>query len=923
MARAPFRPAFSLTSLAAMSNPNDFHDSEFDTFQSSASGPGPSGPPSFNSAPGGIGAAPGGFAGFGSMQGAAPFGAMSVQSSVFGQMPMQGGGFGSTPLQGGGFGPMPLQGSGFMQGSGSVMQGGTGFGPMQGGGGFVPMQGSGGFVPMQGGGGGFAPMQGGGGSGFAPMQGSSTFGSTQASGTFGTFPFTNNPAPSGGRHSRASSQHQVRYSATPGPSSRPAPPLVGPGVPGHGNFEPPPATVADQDPPFFPTDNYARTFGDALGDRHGGDEARWTSSLPHDFMSSHQMSLNTSSLSATLSDFISQDPDLVEPTMPNITTFSQSGGIADDLSDTPYMARAALAGIPYPNQTHHGDDVATGSAPSQAGASSDLPQAPFEDPPQSPSQASPPQAPDETPQRRPSKTSISVADILGEEAVEAAFDGLKECMGSREPTSAKLRRTIEALVTITREWTLAFLMSRILCGQLPDQTELIDICEHTIDTPEVSVLFSMSRLHAGFPPNLITGWRQHVGNEVVAYFESHVTAPVRAAVIRWHHDFLRAALFYTLAHVLTNSRMFPDYDDSWPLDTNLKMKTLILARTGGYMHLYCKRAKSDFVTSFHMLLDSHQHPTGVKTYEMALDIQRLDPEPRFACHLFQHAAIGSVAGFVAHAMVYTNCAVVASFLLPGQMYLLVPFCCGILTLALGGIEEYGHQVSVEAIVHNSGLMNLLYAKVGYTREFMNFMRSKGTLSEKKDIEWLNKSIKARVAMAINPFQKDIIADLGSVVQPSRSEKFPNEFADLESQSDFGRTYAAHQPNDQDNVFSAAISKRVEEAQRLDAERLAQRQKNVDAATKSSVFLLGLGTRTFENVGLRMQRQAPPLNRSISLASFQQPPHNALQPALPPSSFIHHNAPQPALPASAGSPMHEIDYAPDDDDSGDSGDESNA
>lgn len=80
---------------------------------------------------------------------------------------------------------------------------------------------------------------------------------------------------------------------------------------------------------------------------------------------------------------------------------------------------------------------------------------------------------------------------------------------------------------------------------------------------------------------------------------------------------------------------------------------------------------------------------------MALDIQEHTSDSRFGCHLFQHAAVGSVAGFAAHAMVYSNCAVVASFLvgqnklvnhqltrdeqLPGQMYLLVPFCCGIVS----------------------------------------------------------------------------------------------------------------------------------------------------------------------------------------------------------------------------------------------------
>ena len=95
--------------------------------------------------------------------------------------------------------------------------------------------------------------------------------------------------------------------------------------------------------------------------------------------------------------------------------------------------------------------------------------------------------------------------------------------------------------------------------------------------------------------------------KAAAYFEFYNIAFANAAVVRWHHDFLGAILFYTLAHVLTNSRMFPDYHDSWPISTSLQMKTLILAKTGGYMHLYCKRSRSEFVRSFHMLLDSYDH----------------------------------------------------------------------------------------------------------------------------------------------------------------------------------------------------------------------------------------------------------------------------------------------------------------------------
>lgn len=192
------------------------------------------------------------------------------------------------------------------------------------------------------------------------------------------------------------------------------------------------------------------------------------------------------------------------------------------MPNSAYMARAALAGIPYPNPS---EDLATSFMPSQAGSSSSaLPNAPFQvpshsssqapphpssqDPPHLSSQAPPPQAPPsaEMPQLPP-KTTINVTDILGQEAVDAAFDALKQCLNARHPGPTKQHRIVEVLVQVTKEWTLGFLISRILGGQLPDQTEILDICNHALDTPEVTVLFAMSKIHAGFPLGVKPGWR--------------------------------------------------------------------------------------------------------------------------------------------------------------------------------------------------------------------------------------------------------------------------------------------------------------------------------------------------------------------------------------------------------------------------------
>jgi hypothetical protein len=89
-------------------------------------------------------------------------------------------------------------------------------------------------------------------------------------------------------------------------------------------------------------------------------------------------------------------------------------------------------------------------------------------------------------------------------------------------------------------------------------------------------------------------------------------------------------------------------------------------------------------------------------------------------------------------------------------------------------------------------MELLFVKAGYVRDFITFIRSKGTDNEKHDVEWLNTSIKTRVAMAITPFHRNTVADLGVVVQPSRSKDFPSQFASLESLSEFKRTYKGYE-----------------------------------------------------------------------------------------------------------------------------------
>ncbi|KAJ2932050.1 hypothetical protein H1R20_g5053, partial [Candolleomyces eurysporus] len=239
------------------------------------------------------------------------------------------------------------------------------------------------------------------------------------------------------------------------------------------------------------------------------------------------------------------------------------------------------------------------------------------------------------------------------------------------------------------------------------------------------------------------------------------------------------------------------------------MKTLILASTGAYMHLYSRRKDSEGIKSFNMLLDSYQHPTAINAHKMATDIQRRREGSLYHCHLLGSQAIDKIITFSCHyfSKIVNNQLSKASQP-AGLAYLLVPFCCSIVTVAIGGVEEFGHKVSVAKILGHPGLMDLLYSKVGYTQDFLNYIRSEGTESEKQDVEWLNTAVKAHAAMAIQPFHQSVVADLGSIVRPHQTAKLPRQFANLKSHFDFEKTYKTH---DSDESLPPVLVARLADA----------------------------------------------------------------------------------------------------------------
>ncbi|RXW18847.1 hypothetical protein EST38_g7016 [Candolleomyces aberdarensis] len=655
--------------------------------------------------------------------------------------------------------------------------------------------------------------------------------------------------PSPLRHSSTLPQQDVEY----------IPGLAGPGVPG--NLYGKPASLSNQ--------------------ANSGSQNQVPSP---NIMSFDQTTLDPASVTDVFSKFLQLDKELVQAPVESINThrpIEVNQGTDDELG------LAAFAGIPDPNA-----DMASRLLSHQKCSSLRPPQAStsstqLQDPPCIvPSDPAPSRA---GPAHSDTQMAINVSLVLGDKAFESTFNSFREyvrsCYAHQLVTLQRDAMIIQMLISIVRDWTLGVVVSRILGGQLPTEGELVSICLLVVDMPEVILLFSASNLQpvpAGTPA---AGWRATLGMDVALFFQTRVTAPVQAIVLAWHTSFLCSALSYTLCHVLTSPQMFPDYADSWPLDEMLQMKTLVLAKTGAYMHLYSDCSKSQFVNSFHMLLDSHQHPTGIMAYEMALDIQQKKSGSDYECHLFQHAAMGSVAAFAACSLGNANFVVVGSFLLgqneivnhqlrlaelvPGQMFLFSAVFCGFLTLALAGVEEFGHQVTVERILQSRTLMNLFYHKVRYTGEVMAYIRSNGTLSEKGAIEWLNKSVKARVAMAIQPYQQNTIGDLGTVVQPTRSKKFDQLFASLETSSDFERTY---KPHENDSKTSGIMRESIKRDRRIAQERLEERleeRKKAQKLAKNS-FLQGVGTRAFEGAGIA--RTALPSFPSLPMGIGQERQH---------------------------------------------------
>ncbi|RXW16175.1 hypothetical protein EST38_g9682 [Candolleomyces aberdarensis] len=447
---------------------------------------------------------------------------------------------------------------------------------------------------------------------------------------------------------------------------------------------------------------------------------------------------------------------------------------------------------------------------------------------------------------------ITTSDVIGPEAVKAAQKTFRHCVAASQSSLPPQRReqAIQKWATkILKEWTLGLVISRILSGQVPNQRELIDMCNLMVDTPEVLMILWESRLRDDVPyDTATTKWRQ---------------------LLRWFDELLRSILFYTIQHIFPNAHIFPDYADSWPIDSALKMKTLVLASTGAYMHLYSRREDKESIKSFNMMLDSYQHPTAINAHKMAANIQSRPDSSPYHCHLLSSQAIDKIVAFSCHSFVHTSCSVMTLFLTgqskivnnqlskanqpPGMAYLLVPFCCSIITIAIAGVEEFGHEVSVAKIIDHPGIMDLLYSKAGFTRDFMNYIHSEGTQSEKDDIEWLNTAVKVRAAMAIQPFHESVVADLGSIVRPRRAVKLSCQFASLESQSDFEKTYKAYDSDESlPPVLAAHLADaRAEAQERLDLRREMRQAmlggSSLSARKRRPSFFGGLGKRAFETL----------------------------------------------------------------------------
>ncbi|KAJ2932054.1 hypothetical protein H1R20_g5049, partial [Candolleomyces eurysporus] len=549
-----------------------------------------------------------------------------------------------------------------------------------------------------------------------------------------------------------------------------------------------------------------------------------------------------------------------------------------DLGSTGLMA--TLAGIPDPGgsgRRQAGSPLqglmflqgssAAGSRPPQVSEpqrteSIFQPPSPFPDPAGSgPPQASEPQRTKSTLQplspfpqpEHDNRMAITASDVIGTDAVKAAQQNFRHFVAcqSRIPRNLREQEVQRMATKILKEWTLGLVVSRILSGQVPNERELIDMCSLMADAPEVLMLLWESRLREDVPfDTATTRWRKRPDAKVVSYFETCVILPAQTLVLRWFNELFCSILCYTIQHILPNARIFPDYADSWPIDSALKMKTLVLVSTGAYMHLYsrCNNSQSKIVNN---QLSKVSQPAGLAS-------------------------------------------------------LLVPFCCSIVTVAIGGVEEFRHEVSVAKILGHPGLMDLLYSKARYTRDFLNYIHSEGTESEKQDVEWLNTAVKAHVAMAIQPFHQSVVADLGSIVQPHQTAKLPPQFANLKSHFDFEKTYKMH---DSDKSLPPVLVARLADARSEAKGRLELCQQMYQAMVSSPSlgarerrpsFFGGLGKRAFESLEGEGEAQTLPdtpgaLTMAIPLPSRSKKGKHRATAALQAGPLLRLLSPAPLLP----------------------------
>ncbi|KAJ3524925.1 hypothetical protein NMY22_g10793 [Coprinellus aureogranulatus] len=332
----------------------------------------------------------------------------------------------------------------------------------------------------------------------------------------------------------------------------------------------------------------------------------------------------------------------------------------------------------------------------------------------------------------------------------------------------KARLIDEAILKMLSDWCIGTLAARILAGEA---LKIGDIDTHVKafeNTTEVGVVLSIaSQVDLGYVPKKTRekGWKRYFDDGRRMYYLRKVLRPLRDTVRHWYQDFLRSCLRFALA-AFQNRRWFPELAAYWTTDGPL-LKLLVKhqAVTSAYLHFATDdTSKHDFHTSpfIHEVSSPHLSAAAVDVLIKRLRAALANGDDNELGGLFvlRSGPLQAMTSHILSNLAQASPIAVINFVNMANPYIapqassttwhapLTAFSAAILTLALGAVGMYGSSVTVDMILEDPNLMELLNRKGFVTLEFIKYAHGKESTAY--DIKWLAWYNNRRALQLISP-----------------------------------------------------------------------------------------------------------------------------------------------------------------------------